>query len=815
MLTTGMQDSIFRLKPHHAYRFLGTICVCLGLSLPFSFYRMIQLGPVLGNLSHFLAFAFLSLLYLFRTRFSPDRLFLATMGMSMVALPVGFVQLGMLSVNLLLLPFVPILLRIGYGKKAAWFGIGYMTLVIGIFAFLFTSHRLIVAVDPVSYVYAPSSWLYSLSSLILATLLFVVLYTPAEVTVMEKQAWFNAIFDGVSDALFIRDAQTGEIIDVNQRVSEMFGYTRDEVLDKPLGFLSAGTPPYTRDGIAEKFQQALREGFSTLDWHVRRKDGSLLWVDGDMKRVRIGERDVVIIALRDITARKAVEEALRESEDKYRQVFEMESDALFLIDKETGRILEVNSAACTLYGYTREELLLKRNTDLSAEPEKTTHQTKIEGTVIPVRHHRKADGTVIPVEITAGHFTLGGRRVHLAAIRDISFRFKLEEQLQQAQKMESIGRLAGGIAHDFNNMLSPIIGFSDLLLKSPPTDERHREWLESIQKSASRARDLTQQLLAFSRKQVLVLKPISLEIVLRDMERILRRTIREDIRIEVSIQPRVGIVRADVGQLEQILMNLALNAQDAMPKGGTLRLGLDETMYRPVGPEAPADTAPSPHVMLSVSDSGCGMEKAVLQHLFEPFFTTKERGKGTGLGLSMVYGIVRQHGGYIQAESTPGEGTTFIIYLPVLADVSVQESETRPGPEPVAGGNETILVVEDDEMVRSMIRLILQRQGYKVHTASNGPECLELVGRLADRIDLLLTDVIMPGMNGRELYDQLSKRISPLRAMFISGYDSNVIARHGILDAELHFLQKPFTPDQLCAKVREAIEAGGSGKKAG
>ncbi len=420
MLTPGMQDSIFRLKPYHAYRFLVTICACLGLSLPFSIYRMIQLGPVLGNLSHFLAFVVLSLLYLFRQRFSPDRLFLATMAVSMVALPMGIAHLGMLSVNLLLLPFIPILLRIGYGKRAAWVGVGYMTLVIGIFAFLFSSHRLTVAMDPIAYMYATSSWLYSLSCLILATLLFVVLYTPAEVTVMEKQAWFTAIFDGVNDALFIRDAESGEIIDVNQRVCEMFGYTRSEVLDKPLGFLSAGTPPYTRDGIAEKFQQAIREGFSALDWHVRRKNGSLLWVDGDMKRVRIGERDVVIIALRDITARKAVEEALRESEERYRQVFEMESDALFLIDKETGRILEVNSAACALYGYTREELLLKRNTDLSAEPDQTTHQTKTEGLLIPIRHHRKADGTVIPVEITAGHFTLGGRRVHLAAIRGTS-----------------------------------------------------------------------------------------------------------------------------------------------------------------------------------------------------------------------------------------------------------------------------------------------------------------------------------------------------------------------------------------------------------
>jgi len=659
-----MNDDKIRLKSPLANRFLGSILLCLSLSLPFSFLRIPVTGLQLGNISHLLEVVVLGVFYAFRKRIGPDRLFLATMGIVMLFIPVGFIHLGPLTANMLLAPFVPLLFRIVYGPRAAWFGLAYILLVISFFGILFCTSRLSLNFDLAAYMRAPQIWLYNIFNIALATIMFFSIYTPAEVRVMEKQAWFNAIFDGVNDAIFIRDAATGTVIDINQRVIELFGYTREEALAGPIGFLSADIAPHTRSGIAEKFQQAILEGYATFDWHVRRKDGSLLWVEGDMRKLRIGDADVVIIAIRDNTARKGAEEALRESEDKYRQVFEMESDAHFLIEKETGRILEVNSAACSLYGYSREDLLTMKNFDLSAEPRDTAHQTKTEGTLIPVRYHKKADGSVFPVEITAGHFTLGGRRVHLAAIRDISFRQKIEEQLQQAKKMESIGRLAGGIAHDFNNLLSPIMGFSELMLKSGSSDSPHREWLKSILKAAERARDLTRQLLAFSRKQVLVIKPVALETVLKGLEQILRRTIREDIHIETSFQPRIGIVRADVGQIEQILMNLALNAQDAMPQGGFLRLGLSETMFRPIGAEAPSDAVATPHVMLSVSDTGCGMEQDVLQHLFEPFFTTKEKGKGTGLGLSITQKIIEEHHGTISVTSKVGIGTTFTLRFP-------------------------------------------------------------------------------------------------------------------------------------------------------
>jgi len=680
--------------------------------------------------------------------------------------------------------------------------------VIATFAILFCANLLSVSFDPIAYAKSPSTWLFNLYMIVLGTIAFMLMYSPAELAIMEKQEWFSAIFNGVNDAILIRDANTGALLDINKRVTELFGYTREEIFTQPIAFMDASESPEEKIAVQHRFQEHLQKGYYNFDhWVVRRKDGSTLIVEGELRRLRIGDADVVITALRDVTIRKEAEEALRESENKYRQVFEMESDALFLIEKESGRILEVNSAACSLYGYSREELLRKRNVDLSAEPAKTVQQTKSEGTLIPIRHHKKADGTVFPVEISAGHFTLEGRRVHLAAIRDISFRRKLEEQLLQAKKMESIGRLAGGISHDFNNLLSPIMGFSELMLKSESVDPTHRDWLKSIRKAAERARDLTRQLLAFGRKQVLLLKPISLETVLKDIEQILRRTIREDIHIEIAIQPRVGIVKADVGQIEQILLNLALNAQDAMPKGGTLRISLSETMFRPTGQEEAGEVPEKPHAMLTINDTGCGMSQEVLQHLFEPFFTTKEKGKGTGLGLSMVYGIVKQHDGYILADSTPDAGTTFMIYLPVITDVGEHVGETREPATTSSGGIETIMVVEDDEMVRNMIRQILTHHGYKVITAGSGPDCLALMDRNAPTFDLLLTDVIMPGMNGKELYEKLCERISPLKVMFISGYDPNVIARHGVLDENLHFLQKPFTPDHLCAKVRQAIDS--------
>ncbi|MBF0548427.1 MAG: response regulator [Candidatus Riflebacteria bacterium] len=675
-----------QLRRRFADRFLRVAFIFMCILLPVSLLRKGAIGFYLGNFSTLLYFVTLCCLYFFKDRISPDTLVMLILGTLLLFLPMGLAHLGPLSVNMIIMPIVLIYLRMIFGQRWATIGLVYIVFVFLFFAFLFCTNHLSVDLDILKFVSSPSVWFFNILTIIFCTVMFFLIYAPAELAIMEKNAWFTAIFNGVNDSIFIRDAHTGTILDCNQRVTEMFGYSREEVFASPIGFLSTESFFSISKEVAKKFQEALVKDYSNFNCYARRKDGNLLWVECEMRKVCIGNADVIILTL-----------------------------------------------------------------------------------------------------------------------RDISFRKKLEEQLLQAKKMESIGRLAGGISHDFNNLLTPIMGFSELLLKSNLDDSQQREMLELILKAASRARDLICQLLAFSRKQKPQLKPVALQEVLKGIEQILRQTIREDIHIEIVIQPFSGIVRADVGQIEQIIMNLALNARDAMPKGGTLSLGLSEVMFQTPRSDLSGDVLATPHVMLSIKDSGHGMKKEVLQHMFEPFFTTKAN--GTGLGLSMVYGIVKQHGGHILAESNPNEGTTFFIYLPTISDF-IEEVNEAPGPSvKLPSHPSTIMIVEDEEMVRRMIQLTLTQQGYKVFTAGNAAECLECLDKTLEKIDILLTDVTMPGMNGIELYEKLCERFSTLRVLYISGYDPNIVAKHGILGEHLHFLPKPFTTELLCAKVRETIES--------
>jgi len=379
------------------------------------------------------------------------------------------------------------------------------------------------------------------------------------------------------------------------------------------------------------------------------------------------------LSSRRIEELRITQEALREGEEKYRELFEMVSDALFLIDNRDGRLLEVNPSAANMYGYSREELLGMKNTDLSAEPESTRTATVTGKTFVPLRWHRKRDGTVFPVEITARHFTRQGRPVHIAAIRDITDRVRaeeehsrIEEQLRQSQRLESVGRLAGGVAHDFNNLLTVINGYADMLRYDLAEGDPLRAGLDEIKKAGERAASLTQQLLAFSRKQMIEPRPIDLNAIVAESEKMLRRLVGEDIQFVTTLRASPGTVMADPGQIHQILMNLVVNARDAMPSGGVLCV---ETANVDLSEEDVAgrqDAEPGAYVRLSVRDSGSGMDHETLQRIFEPFFTTKKQGEGTGLGLSVVYGIVRQSGGWIQVSSEVGKGSVFDIYLPRL-----------------------------------------------------------------------------------------------------------------------------------------------------
>jgi two-component system, cell cycle sensor histidine kinase and response regulator CckA len=396
-----------------------------------------------------------------------------------------------------------------------------------------------------------------------------------------------------------------------------------------------------------------------------------------------------------------------------------------------------------------------------------------------------------------------GRAVGDAAVRQE--RRRLEQQLLQSQKLEAVGRLAGGIAHDFNNVLTAILGSSELLLLDTPPGAPKREELEIIRDAATRARDLIRQLLAFSARQVLTPTVLDLNDLVNNVTKLLRRLIGEDVELGTALAPDLAAVRADPGQIEQVLVNLAVNARDAMPKGG--RLTIETANTEVANAASQHEVPPGRYVRLQVTDTGVGMDAETRGRLFEPFFTTKPRGKGTGLGLPMVYGIVRQSGGHVTVASAPGAGTTFEIYLPRV-DEPVEPTRTAGPVAAPARGHETVLLAEDEQLVRLLALKVLEQAGYRVLVAAGGAEALRIAERHDGPIHLLLTDMVMPEMSGRELMHQLTELRPGVRVLYMSGYSDEAIAGHGVLDPDTAFMQKPFTPAALTGKVREVLDSG-------
>jgi PAS domain S-box-containing protein len=552
-----------------------------------------------------------------------------------------------------------------------------------------------------------------------------------------------------------------------------------------------------------------------VEFRLRTKGGQWKWIlgrgkavarDADGKAVRMVGTHV------DIDDRKRSEQRLRESESMYRQLFELESDAIFLIAK-TGDILEANRTASALYGYTKEELVSMKNLDLSAEPEETLHATVSGVRLIPVRLHRKKDGTVFPVEITATHFSWKGREVHLAAIRDITERNRAEEerkalvnQLSQSQKMEAVGQLAGGIAHDFNNILTVILGYSHIVLEKLEQNSPIRPPIGEILSSAAKARELTKGLLAFSRKQMLHPAIIDLGTLVEDTKKMLERLVREDIDMTTRLPETILAVNADKGQIVQVLMNLVTNAVDAMPDGGTLTIEVDQAVIDKAFVVSAGFGKEGIYAGISVSDTGSGFDEETKKKIFEPFFTTKETGQGTGLGLSIVYGIVKQHEGFINVESEPGRGTTFRIFLPLVEQGLESFTEEQPEQGRVTEGTETILLAEDDAGVREMNRITYSQAGYRVITAADGEEAVLLYARNQGKVDLLVFDVIMPRKHGRQAYEQIKAMAPKIKVLFISGYTKDIISLKGVSDDEVFFIPKPFKPGDLLRKTREILD---------
>jgi len=475
--------------------------------------------------------------------------------------------------------------------------------------------------------------------------------------------------------------------------------------------------------------------------------------------------------------RRRAEEAMRQSQDRLRLIFDHVSDALYVADDE-GRIIDANPAACSLSGHSLEKIQTLTMADVL--PENGTH-------LLDVRSSAFAPGVLV------------------YTVRDLTRQRKLEDQLLQAQKMEAVGQLAGGVAHDFNNLLTVIMSYSSMLLADGAPADANRGDIQAISDAAARAAALTRQLLAFSRKQVLQLQAVDVNAVVTDVEKMLRRLIGEDISLSTHLDPDLALINADPGQLEQVLLNLAVNARDAMPDGGALTLTTDNADLSEEHGDRHMGAAPGKYIMLAVTDTGTGMTREVQQRLFEPFYTTKGAGKGTGLGLATVHGIVKQLGGDVYVYSELGHGTTFKVYFPHLVttpDVVVVAAEQREAPR----GSETILLAEDDDALRSLAARVLGAFGYNVLVARTGGDALRIVAEHLGPIDLVATDVVMPEMSGSQLVEKVLRARPGIRVLFMSGYTDDEVMRRGVIDGQTAFLQKPFTPDMLAHKVRAVLD---------
>ncbi len=525
-----------------------------------------------------------------------------------------------------------------------------------------------------------------------------------------------------------------------------------------------------------------------------------------------------VICLHDLTARRQAEQALSNSEKRFRELVEMLPVGVF----ETGANLKLkfaNRQALEMFGYSAQDLAEGLNGfDFIAPEDRDRAATEFihrqQGAPPGNIEYRalKKDGSQFPILFHAttiikeGQFSgIRGVIVDIVERKRVEQeKFRIEKQYQQSQKMESIGRLAGGVAHDLNNLLSPILGYGEMLQEELSPNDKRRDSVEKILYAGIRARDLVRQLLAFSRKQTLEYIPVNLNKAVTDFIKLLHHTIREDIEIKSILSMDIGLVKADIGQIEQVIMNLAVNAQDAMPHGGCMTIETAPAELDESYAETHQSVNPGDYVMLAISDTGSGIDDDIRKHLFEPFFTTKGK-QGTGLGLATVYGIVKQHGGNIYVYSERDKGTTFKIYLPISAKLKIETDIEKVKVNDLRG-SETILIVEDDQIVRDLAQIILKRHGYKIISAESGPQALECLASHAASVDMLLTDVVMPDMNGRELFKRVSEIYPNMKVLYMSGYTDNVIVHRGILEEGIFFLQKPFSAQLLTTKVREVLE---------
>jgi PAS domain S-box-containing protein len=607
--------------------------------------------------------------------------------------------------------------------------------------------------------------------------------------------------------MWVYDLETLQFLEVNAAAVAHYGYPRDEFLGMRLTDIRpAEDVPRLLANVARERAALEASG----DWRHRLKDGRIINVDIISHLLTFGGRRAALVVAQDVTRRKQAEDELRASEERHRGLVDHAMFGIYRSGLE-GKFLTVNPALVEMLGYASTAELLEVDIEALYMDPAVRHELlrrfhdadRIQDAEV---EWKRRDGNPVTLR-------LRGRSIRDAEgrfqwfemfVEDVTAQRAVEAQLRQAQKMEAVGRLSGGIAHDFNNLLSVIITYAQFAMDQLPEPDPLRDDIKEIHDAGRRAADLTRQLLAFSRQQILEPQVVSLNDVLDGVEKMLRRLLGEHIAIDVRRAPALGSVLADPGQMEQVIVNLAVNARDAMPDGGKLTMETGNVAVDEEYAERHLSVTPGRYVLLSITDTGSGMSAETRDRIFEPFFTTKEKGKGTGLGLATAYGIVKQSGGNIWVYSEPGAGTTFKIYLPRVdaAAAEIRGMHAEAG----ATGNETVLIAEDEDGVRRAAERILERAGYRVLSAADGDAAVRLCEQHQDEIHLLITDVVMPRMSGRDLELRVRALNPRVKVLFMSGYADNAIVHHGVLDPGTRFIGKPFSVAEMRRKVREVLD---------
>jgi PAS domain S-box-containing protein len=629
---------------------------------------------------------------------------------------------------------------------------------------------------------------------------------------LEREELFRLISENAADMIAVVSTD-GRRIYNSLSYQRVLGYSAEELQSSSS---LEQVHPEDRDRVKQAGEEARKTGIGqTIEYRIRHKNGTWLAFESTASVIRnsTGVAEKLVIVNRDITERIRTVEALRRSESSFRAVVEDAPYGIYRADNK-GRFLRVNPALRNMLGYPNSEELtgVTLETGVFRNPTEFQRVNELLAKVDDFKdlevEWKKKDGASLTVRCSGRKVEDEGEgSVYFEVFaEDITEKRILERQLRMAAKMEAVGRLSGGIAHDFNNLLGVIIGYAQVLKRSLGKDSPLFEHAEEVEKAGQRAASLTRQLLAFSRQQILTPTVLDLNALVTDMEKMLPRLIGEDIAVTTVLTPELGTVKADRGQIEQILMNLAVNARDAMPEGGKLTIETGNREFDVQYMRQHTGAKLGSYVMLSVTDSGSGMDAETQAHIFEPFFTTKELGKGTGLGLSMVYGVVKQSDGYIWVDSEIGKGSSFQIYLP-----RVKQPVTVAASSPVALDNlsrtETILLAEDSEPLRKLAKSFLEAHGFKVLSACDGADALRIADSHSGPIHVLVTDVVMPGMNGRVLGERLLSKYGRMKILYISGYTDSFIAGHGVLEQGSFLLHKPFTEEALVQKVCEVLEA--------